>query len=120
MAHRTAGPGSKGALEVQEGGPHARIAGDPAGGLAGTPVGQALDIGQVTGVQRPRHRFRRGRVVEGSAGIQHAQSHGAVEQAGIQMRQPPGLRQPGGDGALARGGGSVDGDDERWVHGRGT
>jgi hypothetical protein len=37
---------------------------------------------------------------------------GAVEQAGVQVRQAVELGQPLGDGSLAGGGGAVDGDDQ--------
>ena len=43
--------------------------------------------------------------------IAHRRRHRAVEQAGVEMRQAIMAGQRAGDGALAAGGGAVDGDD---------
>ena len=46
-----------------------------------------------------------------SASARDRQPHGAIEQAGIEVRQPVVAGEPLGQRALARGGGSVDGND---------
>ena len=51
----------------------------------------------------------RERIVE----IDQRAGDGAIEQAGVEMRQPVMQRQPLGEGALARGRRTVDGDDHR-------
>ncbi|MNV55256.1 hypothetical protein D3C71_1474860 [compost metagenome] len=100
-------------LQLQQGGAHARMAGDPAGRLARVPLGQTRIVRQAAEIQRKGRRFGRLGVAQVLPRIQHRQTDGAIQQARIQMRQAVMGRQTRGDGALARGGGAVDGDDER-------
>ena len=100
-------------LQLQKRGAHARIAGDPAGRLARMTLGQARIVRQAGEVQRQGRRLGCSRVAQIPPRVQHRQTHRAIQQAGVQMRQAIVRRQTGGDSALARGGGAVDGDDER-------
>src|SRR5690606_19928217 len=67
--------------------------------------------------QQPVRKGRRGERVAGIVGVaaveEHLASDGAIEQPGVEVRQAVMRGEGAGDGAFARGGGSVDGDDHR-------
>src|SRR5690606_39319320 len=98
--------------QLEQGRAHARMAGHGAGCLARAAIGQAGVVAQAGQIQRQRGLGRRLGVAEITARIQHRQAHGAIQQAGVQIRQAVVGGQTRGDGALARGGGAVDGDDK--------
>ncbi|MNI58517.1 hypothetical protein D3C73_1136300 [compost metagenome] len=77
------------------------MAGHAAGRLARAAVGQARIVAQARQIQRPRGLRRRLRVAQVAARIQHGQPHGAIQQAGVQIRQAVMGGQTRGDGALA-------------------
>ena len=91
-------------LKVDQGRAHLGYGGDDAGGHAGFGRPQ-VGAGQVGGAKRKRGRDR----------IAPHRAHGAVQQPGVEMGKAVMRGQGARDGALARGGGAVDGDGEGHV-----
>ena len=107
----------KGALPLIQGGAHRGMHRD-ATGQAATGLAAQFGVGQ----QRVG-KGAGGCGVLGRIGVaavqQHLSAHGAIQHAGVEVRQAVMRGQCPGDGALAAGGGAVDGDDEGGVdHGR--
>jgi len=113
VKNRAAGLAGEVLLQFQKRGAHARMAGDPAGRLARVALGKARIVRQTRQFQRACGRFGHTRVIQVLPRLQHSQSHSAIQQARIQMRQAVVRRQTRSNGALAGCGGAVDGDDER-------
>ena len=88
------------------------------GGIGDRPAQvAALQVGRPQRARRGLGRFRVGGI---GAGVQHEAADGAVQQAGVQIRQAKRRREPPCQGAFSRGGGSVDcydgGDDRAAAH----
>jgi hypothetical protein len=94
--------GAEAALEIEQGSAHGGDSGDLAGGHVCQGTAQ-IAAREVFGRERASLSFGHAGILGVYAAIQHAPTNGAVEQAGIEVRQAKFGCQAPGQRALARG-----------------
>ena len=98
--------GAEAALEIEQGSAHGGDGGDLAGGHVGQGAAQ-IAAREVFGRERASFGFSHAGILGVYAAIQHAPANGAIEQAGIEVRQAKFGCQAAGQRALARGGRAI-------------
>ena len=101
--------GAEAALEIKQGCAHGGDGGDLAGGHVSQGTAQIASC-EVFGRERAGLGFRHAGILRVYATIKHAPANGAIEQAGIEVRQAKLGSQTPGKRALARGGRAIHGD----------
>jgi hypothetical protein len=110
VEHGAAVPSGEAALEVEQRLAHGGNGGDDRGRLAHLATAQARLV-EAPEIQRPRRRFRGRRILERAAGVEKGAGDPAVDEAGVEVRQPEMVGEAPRERPLAGGRRPVDGDD---------